>query len=75
MLLLNVQEFQLIVVKDVLELLGTLELTLVELLCRELVGGVLEVRAEKLQMLLLTLVVLSLKLFEGTLFFVQGSQD
>ena len=75
MLLLNVQEFQLIVVKDVLELLGTLELTLVELLGSELVGGVLEVRAEKLQMLLLTLVVLSLKLFEGTLFFVQGSQD
>ena len=75
MLLLNVQEFQLIVVKDVLELLGTLELTLVELLGSELVGGVLEVRAEKLQVLLLTLVVLSLKLFEGTLFFVQGSQD
>ena len=75
MLLLNVQEFQLIVVKDVLELIGTLELTLVELLGSELVGGVLEVRAEKLQMLLLTLVVLSLKLFEGTLFFVQGSQD
>ena len=75
MLLLDVQEFQLIVIKDVLELIGTLELTLVELLGRELVGGVLEVRAEKLQMLLLTLVVLSLKLFEGALFFVQGSQD
>ena len=75
MLLLDVQEFQLIVVKDVLELIGTLELTLVELLGRELVGGVLEVRAEKLQMLLFTLVVLSLKLFEGALFFVQGSQD
>ena len=75
MLLLDVQEFQLIVVKDVFKLIGTLELTLVELLGGELVGGVLEVRAEKLQMLLLTLVVLSLKLFEGTLFFVQGSQD
>lgn len=75
MLLLDVQEFQLIVIKDVLELIGTLELTLVELLGSELVGGVLEVRAEKLQVLLFTLVVLSLKLFEGTLFFVQGSQD
>ena len=75
MLLLNFQEFQLIFINDVLELIGTLELTLVELLGSELVGGVLEVRAEKLQVLLLTLVVLSLKLFESTLFFVQGSQD
>ncbi len=75
MLLLNIQEFQLIVIKDVLELLCTLEPALVELLGSALVGGVLEVRPEKLQMLLLTLIVVSLKLFESTLFFVQGSQD
>jgi hypothetical protein len=74
MFLLNIEELQLVIVEDLLELLSPLGLLDVKFLGSDFIRGVFEVRPEVLQVLLLSLIVLSLELFELPFLFVQGTE-
>ncbi len=74
MFLLNIEELQLVIVEDLLEPLSPLGLLDVKFLGSDFISGVFEVRPEVLQVLLLSLIVLSLELFELPFLFVQGTE-
>ena len=74
MFLLNIEELQLVIVEDLLELLSPLGLLDVKFLGSDFIRRVFEVRPEVLQVLLLSLIVLSLELFELSFLLVQGTE-
>ena len=74
MFLLNIEELQLVIVEDLLELLSPLGLLDVKFLGSDFIRGVFKVRPEVLQVLLLSLIVLSLELFELPFLLVQGTE-
>lgn len=73
-LLFNIQQFQLVVIQDVLELLRSFKLLLIKLLGCDFVGWIFKVRSEEFKVLLFSFVVLCFQLFELALFFVKASQ-
>ncbi len=74
MFLLNIEELQLVIVEDLLELLSPLGLLDVKFLGSDFIRGVFKVRPEVLQVLLLSLIVLTLELFELSFLLVQGTE-
>ena len=74
MFLLNIEELQLVIVEDLLELLSPLGLLDVKFLGSDFIRGVFKVRPEVLQVLLLSLIVFSLELFELPFLLVQGTE-
>lgn len=74
MFLLNIEELQLVIVEDLLELLSPLGLLDVKFLGSDFICGIFEVRPKVLQVLLLSLIVLSLELFELSFLLVQGTE-
>ena len=74
MFLLNIEELQLVIIEDLLELLSPLGLLDVKFLGSDFISGVFEVGPEVLQVLLLSLIVLSLELFELPFLLVQGAE-